>query len=78
MGGAPRTDMVSMFSSVYWNSGSANQPIFISSQGRFRSSYSRDPDAYLRNSPNRVPHNRNHPFLILHNDPGRPGGLLPG
>lgn len=66
--GAPLTDMVSMFSSVYWNTGSANQPIFISSQGRFRSSYARNPDAYLRNSPNRFAQNLNIPFMILHND----------
>lgn len=66
--GAPLTDMVSMFSSVYWNTGSANQPIFISSQGRFRSSYARNPDAYLRNSPNRFADQVNIPFMILHND----------
>ena len=66
--GAPLTDMVSMFSSVYWNSGSANQPIFISSQGRFRSGYAQNPDAYLRNSPNRFAQNVNIPFMILHND----------
>ena len=66
--GAPLTDMVSMFSSVYWNSGTANQPIFISSQGRFRSSYARNPDAYLRNSPNRFADSLKVPFLILHND----------
>lgn len=66
--GAPLTDMVSMFSSVYWNSGSANQPIFISSQGRFRSSYAKDPDAYLRNSPNRFADQLDIPFMILHND----------
>ncbi len=66
--GAPLTDMVSMFSSVYWNSGSANQPIFISSQGRFRSSYAKDPDAYLRNSPNRFANELDIPFMILHND----------
>lgn len=66
--GAPLTDMVSMFSSVYWNSGSANQPIFISSQGRFRSSYARNPDAYLRNSPNRFADQVSIPFMILHND----------
>jgi dipeptidyl aminopeptidase/acylaminoacyl peptidase len=66
--GAPLTDMVSMFSSVYWNSGSANQPIFISSQGRFRSGYAQNPDAYLRNSPNRFAQNMNIPFMILHND----------
>lgn len=66
--GAPLTDMVSMFSSVYWNTGSANQPIFISSQGRFRSSYAKDPDAYLRNSPNRFANQLDIPFMILHND----------
>ena len=66
--GAPLTDMVSMFSSVYWNSGSANQAIFISSQGRFRSSYARNPDAYTRNSPNRFADSLKIPFMILHND----------
>ena len=66
--GAPLTDMVSMFSSVYWNSGNTNQGIFISSQGRFRSSYARDPDAYLRNSPNRFASDLHIPFMILHND----------
>jgi dipeptidyl aminopeptidase/acylaminoacyl peptidase len=66
--GAPLTDMVSMFSSVYWNSGGTNQGIFISSQGRFRNSYARDPDAYLRNSPNRFANDLKIPFMILHND----------
>lgn len=66
--GAPLTDMVSMFSSVYWNSGSANQPIFISSQGRFKDSYARNPDPYIRNSPNRFAQNLKIPFMILHND----------
>ena len=33
--GAPLTDMVSMFGSIYWNSGSTDASIFISSQGRF-------------------------------------------
>lgn len=66
--GAPLTDMVSMFSSVYWNTGSANQPIFISSQGRFRTGFAQNPEAYLRNSPNRYAQNLNIPFMILHND----------
>jgi dipeptidyl aminopeptidase/acylaminoacyl peptidase len=66
--GAPLTDMVSMFSSVYWNSGNTNQGIFISSQGRFRNSYAKDPDAYLRNSPNRFADKVSIPFMILHND----------
>jgi len=33
--GAPLTNMISMYSSIYGASGSANQPIFESSQGRF-------------------------------------------
>ncbi len=66
--GAPLTDMVSMFSSVYWNSGNTNQGIFISSQGRFRSSYSKNPDAYLRNSPNRFADSLKIPLMILSND----------
>lgn len=66
--GAALTDMVSMFSSVYWNSGSANQPIFISSQGRFKSGYTQNPDAYLRNSPNRFAQDMNVPLMLLHND----------
>ena len=66
--GAPLTDMVSMFSSVYWNSGSANQSIFISSQGRFSDSYARNPDPYIRNSPNRFAQNLKMPIMLLHND----------
>ena len=66
--GAPLTDMVSMFSSVYWNSGQANQPIFISSQGRFSESYARNPDPYIRNSPNRFANNLKIPLMMIHND----------
>ena len=66
--GAPLTDMVSMFSSVYWNSGMTNQGIFISSQGRFTDSYAKNPDPYIRNSPNRFANNLKTPFMILHND----------
>jgi dienelactone hydrolase len=66
--GAPLTDLVSMYSSVYWNTGSANQPIFESSQGRFTTGYWDNLDAYIRNSP--VYHARNvkTPLLLLHND----------
>jgi dipeptidyl aminopeptidase/acylaminoacyl peptidase len=66
--GAPLTNLVSMYSSIYWNTGSANQPIFESSQGRFSVQYWDDLDAYVRNSP--VYHARNvkTPLLLLHND----------
>src|SRR5262249_43043600 len=49
--GAPLTNLVSMYSSIYWNTGWANQPIFESSQGRFTGGYWDNPEAYIRNSP---------------------------
>jgi dienelactone hydrolase len=66
--GAPLTNMVSMYSSIYWNTGSANQPIFESSQGRFRGGYWDYQEAYLRNSPVFHAKNVQTPLLILHND----------
>lgn len=66
--GAPLTDMVSMYSSVYWNTGSANQPIFESSQGRFTGSYLEQPEAYVRNSPVYHGNKVETPLMILHND----------
>ncbi len=66
--GAPLTDLVSMYSSVYWNSGSANQPIFESSQGRFTGGYWEQQDAYIRNSPVYHATKVQTPLVILHND----------
>jgi len=66
--GAPLTNMISMYSSVYWNSGSANQPIFESSQGRFYGGYWDNLDAYTRNSPVYFAKNVKTPMIILHND----------
>jgi dipeptidyl aminopeptidase/acylaminoacyl peptidase len=66
--GAPLTDMVSMYGSVYWNSGTANQAIFESSQGRFKGNYSDNYDAYIRNSPNFHAKNVKTPLIILAND----------
>ena len=66
--GAPLTDMVSMFGSIYWNSGSTDGSIFISSQGRFTGSPNEVPEAYRRNSPQAFAQNLNIPFMILHND----------
>jgi dienelactone hydrolase len=66
--GAPLTNLISMYSSVYWNTGWANQRIFESSQGRFTAGYWELQDAYIRNSP--VFHARNvtTPLMLLHND----------
>ncbi len=66
--GAPLTNMISMYSSIYWNSGSANQPIFESSQGRFEGGYWDNLDAYARNSPVYYADQVTTPLLLLHND----------
>lgn len=66
--GAPLTDLISMYSSVYWNSGSANQPIFESSQGRFTGGYWEQEAAYVRNSPVFHATKVKTPLVILHND----------
>ncbi len=66
--GAPLTNMISMYSSIYWNTGSANQPIFESSQGRFTGGYWENLEAYARNSPVYWAKQVETPLLILHND----------
>jgi dienelactone hydrolase len=66
--GAPLTNMISMYSSIYWNSGSANQPIFESSQGRFTGGYWENIEAYTRNSPVYYADRVKTPLVILHND----------
>jgi len=66
--GAPLTNMISMYSSIYFNSGSANQPIFESSQGRFKGGYWDNLEAYQRNSPVYYAAQVKTPLIILHND----------
>jgi dipeptidyl aminopeptidase/acylaminoacyl peptidase len=66
--GAPLTNLVSMYGSIYWNTGWANQPIFESSQGRFTGGYWDLLDAYLRNSPVIHAKNVKTPLMLLHND----------
>ncbi len=66
--GAPLTNMISMYSLIYKNSGGTNQAIFESSQGRFKGGYWDNYDAYYRNSPVFFAKNVKTPFMILHND----------
>lgn len=66
--GAPLTNMVSMYSLVYKNTGGGNMAIFESSQGRFRGGYWDNWDAYVRNSPIAHAAKVNTPLVILHND----------
>jgi dipeptidyl aminopeptidase/acylaminoacyl peptidase len=49
--GAPLTDMISMSMSIYWNSGTPDQKIFETSQGRFDGPWYERMDAHIRNSP---------------------------
>lgn len=66
--GAALTNMISMYSLVYKNSGSTNQAIFESSQGRFLGNYNDHWDAYVRNSPVFFAKNVKTPLLMLQND----------
>jgi dipeptidyl aminopeptidase/acylaminoacyl peptidase len=62
------TDMVSMYNSIYWNTGGTNQAIFESSQGRFKGNVAENSEAYVRNSPVFHAANVKTPLVILHND----------
>jgi dipeptidyl aminopeptidase/acylaminoacyl peptidase len=66
--GAPLTNMISMYSLIYKNSGSGNMAIFESSQGRFRGGYWDNWEAYVRNSPVFSAKNVTTPLILLHND----------
>jgi len=57
-----------MYSLIYKNTGGTNQPIFESSQGRFKGGYWDNWDAYHRNSPVFFAKNVKTPLMILHND----------
>ena len=66
--GAPLTDMISMYSIIYKNSGGTNGAIFEASQGRFTTGPWDNWAAYTRNSPVAFAKNVTTPLMILHND----------
>ena len=66
--GAPLTNMISMYSIIYKNSGGTNGAIFESSQGRFTGGPWEEWEAYTRNSPVAHATNVTTPLMILHND----------
>ncbi|RYY31620.1 MAG: S9 family peptidase [Chitinophagaceae bacterium] len=49
--GAPLTDLISMSMSIYWNSGTPDQKIFETSQGRFDGPWYDRMEEHMRNSP---------------------------
>jgi dipeptidyl aminopeptidase/acylaminoacyl peptidase len=66
--GAALTDLISMYGSIYGGTGSANAPLFESSQARMSRSYIGNLDAYIRNSPVFHADKVKTPLLIMHND----------
>ncbi len=66
--GAPLTNMISMYSILYKNTGGTNGAIFESSQGRFTAGPWEQWEAYTRNSPVAHAAKVKTPLIILHND----------
>jgi hypothetical protein len=66
--GAPLTNMVSMYASVYWNTGGSDAAIFEDSQGRFKGNVAENTEAYVRNSPVFHAQNVKTPLIILADD----------
>ncbi|MEL7119767.1 MAG: prolyl oligopeptidase family serine peptidase, partial [Bacteroidota bacterium] len=66
--GAPLTNMISMYNSIYWNSGTPDQQIFETSQGRLREPYWNLMDEYIANSPIFQAQNIKTPMLMTFGD----------
>ena len=62
--GAPLTNLISMYSSIYWNSGTTDAQIFEVSQGRFPNPYWEDWDNFVENSPVFNMQNTTTPLLV--------------
>ncbi|MFT4603914.1 MAG: dipeptidyl aminopeptidase/acylaminoacyl peptidase [Rhodothermales bacterium] len=66
--GAPLTNMISMYNSVYWNSGGTDATIFEISQGRFPKPYWEDMEKFIQNSPVFNATEINTPLLVAFGD----------
>ena len=66
--GAPLTDMISMSLEIYWNSGSGNQVIFETSQGRLIKPFYEIMDEFIANSPIFQAANIQTPLLVTFGD----------
>ncbi|MFC1627840.1 prolyl oligopeptidase family serine peptidase [Gemmatimonadota bacterium] len=66
--GAPLTDLISMYLSIYWNSGSTDARIFEISQGRMEVPPWEDLDAYMQNSALFNIEDLNTPLLVAFGD----------
>ncbi len=66
--GAPLTDMISMYNSIYWNSGTPDQQIFETSQGRLSQPWWMLLKEYMDNSPMFQAAKINTPLLVAFGD----------
>jgi dipeptidyl aminopeptidase/acylaminoacyl peptidase len=66
--GAPLTNMISMYNSIYWNSGTPDQQIFETSQGRLQQPYWDIMEEYINNSPIFQAKNIETPILVTFGD----------
>jgi dipeptidyl aminopeptidase/acylaminoacyl peptidase len=66
--GAPLTNLISMYLSVYWNTGSTDARIFEISQGRMEVPFWEDVESYIRNSPVFHIEDMNTPLLVAFGD----------
>lgn len=66
--GAPLTNMISMYNSIYWNTGTPDQQIFETSQGRLREPWWEITDEYIANSPIFQAENITTPLLVTFGD----------
>jgi dipeptidyl aminopeptidase/acylaminoacyl peptidase len=66
--GAPLTNLISMYLSVGWNTGSTDARIFETHQARMEVPFWQDTESYIRNSPVFHIENMNTPLLVAFGD----------
>lgn len=66
--GAPLTNLISMYLSIYWNTGGTDARMFEIDQGRMEVPFWEDLDAYMRNSPLFSIQDMNTPLLVAFGD----------
>jgi dipeptidyl aminopeptidase/acylaminoacyl peptidase len=66
--GAPLTDLISMYGSIYWNSGIPDQELLETGQGRLAVPYWEDLKTYIANSPMFNAKNITAPLMIAFGD----------
>src|SRR5690606_10291367 len=76
--GAPLTNLISMYLSIFWNTGGTDARIFEIDQGRMEVPFWEDLDAYMRNSPLFNIQQLDTPLLVAFGDADGPVGWHQG